>query len=113
MEAPSHLFHSSLPSRTTPFNPSLQWIDALPIRPIEVETPLGIREVKALELENTALSCSTHTSAGQWSCRRAFINEVLTDLFQNCPKDQPLAFVSIGSDLLLMEYILGKALIES
>lgn len=68
--------------------------------------------IESNQLKGTSLSCPTDTEAGQWKNRRVFIETVLSDVISKCPKDEPLIVTSLGSDRLLIEYILGKTLIE-
>ncbi|MBS4168322.1 hypothetical protein [Parachlamydia sp. AcF125] len=64
-------------------------------------------------LKGSQLSCVTGTEAGQWKNRKIFIEKVAADIIAQCPKDEPLVFISLGADRLLTEYILGKTLIEN
>lgn len=64
-------------------------------------------------LQGTQLSCTIDTEAGQWKNRKIFIESILADVIKQCPKDENLVLISAGSDRLLMEYILGKTLIEN
>ncbi len=65
------------------------------------------------QLKGTLLSCTIETEAGKWQNRQAFIEKVLANIFSRCPKDEPLVLISLGSDRLLIEYILGKSLLEN
>ena len=69
--------------------------------------------VENLALHGTQLSCTIETEAGQWKNRKIFIENILADIIKQCPKDEPLVLMSLGSDRLLLEYILGKTLIEN
>lgn len=60
----------------------------------------------------TSLSC-TVLNAGKWENRIAFIKKVVEDAVLNCPKDEPFVFVSLGSNRSLIEFLIGKALIEN
>lgn len=64
-------------------------------------------------LKGTNLFCTISMEGGQWDYRKKFIDAVAADIIANCPKDEPLVLVSLGADRLLMEYILGKTLIEN
>lgn len=63
-------------------------------------------------LKNTNLSCTIDSAAGKWENRKKFIDKVARDVIKNCPKNEPLLFISLGADRLLSEYILGKTFIE-
>ncbi len=69
--------------------------------------------VKNTVLHGTQLSCTCETEAGQWKNRKIFIQNILADIVGQCPKDENLVLISLGSDRLLTEYILGKTLIEN
>ncbi len=69
--------------------------------------------VEVRMLNKTNLACTTGAEAGQWENRQIFIEKIVADVAANCPKDEPLAIVSFGADRLLIEYILGKILIEN
>lgn len=59
------------------------------------------------------LNCDVSTDpAKKWSYRLEFIEEILKDVFANCPKDEPLVLVSLGSAFLLLEYCIACALIK-
>lgn len=71
------------------------------------------KKVENFVLHGTELSCICETEAGQWKNRKIFIENVLEDTVKQCPKDETLVLISLGSDSLLTEYILGKTLIEN
>ena len=64
-------------------------------------------------LKGTNFSFPTCTQAGSLENRKTFIEQIFNDICINCPKDEPLILVSLGSDRLLIEYILGYSLIEN
>ncbi len=64
-------------------------------------------------LRGTTLSCIVHTEAGKWDHRLKFIEQVVTDMISHCPKNEPVVLISLGSDRLLLEYLIGKALLEN
>jgi hypothetical protein len=64
-------------------------------------------------LKGTDLSCTTNSEAGQWKNRKIFMEKVSANIIAECPKDEPLVLISLGADRLLIEYILGKILIEN
>jgi hypothetical protein len=89
--------------------PDLSWLENLKPK-IFIEN-----QVERLGFEEMPLSCATNKPAGQWDNRRDFIEQVVMDLvvYSNCPKDKPMALISTGSGLLLIEYLIGKTLIEN
>lgn len=107
-------------SESSNFNPdivlddSLNWIDKLPLKKISLSSsiPSESGKVENLELKGTHFSCTVSSEAARWDNRKIYIKNILSDIIANCPKDEPLALVSHGSDRLLIEYILGKVLIE-
>lgn len=68
--------------------------------------------IPCIELRGTFLGCATKTKAGQWENRKVFIERVITDISAHCPKEEPLVLISLGAAHLLMEYIIGKTLLE-
>ncbi len=70
-------------------------------------------EISSVHIKNTDFSCSTDSAAGNLHARLAFIQKVFAETVAKCPKDRPLALISLGSRFLLMEYILGAMLIKS
>lgn len=48
-----------------------------------------------------------------WEKRLNFIETLLKDIFINCPKDEPLTFISQGSNALLLEYVISTCLIKA
>lgn len=66
-----------------------------------------------MRLRGTALSCPIETTEGSWEHRKRFLENTLHDVVSTCPKEEPLVVISLGSDYLLMEYILGRVLIEN
>jgi hypothetical protein len=99
--------------------PDLSWLDDLKTISLSTESRLSIESrltkenKERVSLEGMNLSCPTHVEAGRWKNRIEFIKAVVTDLLLTCPKDKPIALISTGSALLLMEYLIGKALIEN
>lgn len=90
-----------------------QWLEDLPLNK---KTGIGLiisTEVSYMSLTNTQFSCSLSTLAGAWENRLVFIKKIVEDIVKRCPKDEEVAIVSLGSGHLLIEYIIGKALIEN
>lgn len=92
---------------------SLKWIDELDLKVVQSKSTSTQEIVKNVQLNYTHLLSTVCTEAGQWRNRKVFIKKILNDLLTKCPKDEPLVLISLGSHHLLMEYILGKALIEN
>lgn len=92
---------------------NLNWLDNLSIRQEKGNGTIIREEVTAACLNGTPFYCTNDSDAGKWEHRITFIKEVITDVLDNCPKDQPLVFVSLGSAKLLMEFLTAKALIEN
>lgn len=87
-------------------NPQLDWIwlDAM-------QKHLDITDQSA-RWEDTSLSCCLRSETGAWKNRLEYIEKVVNDILQNFPKNMELSIVSMGAGELLMEFIIGKALIE-
>lgn len=80
------------------------WLDA-------VQKHLDITN-QTVRWEDTSLSCSLLSETGSWNNRLEYIEKVVNDILENYPKDEELSIVSMGAGELLMEFIIGKALIE-
>lgn len=63
-------------------------------------------------LQGSHLACTVSSDAAKWSNRVVFIEKIVSDILGNCPKDEELFIVSLGSNQLLVEYIVGKTLFE-
>lgn len=63
-------------------------------------------------LQGTNLACGINSDVARWENRVEFIEKIVSDIITHCPKDEELFVVSIGSNQLLQEYIIGKTLIE-
>lgn len=63
-------------------------------------------------LKESYLNCTVSTDAAKWGNRVVFIERIVSDIFAHCPKDEELFIVSLGSNQLLLEYLIGKTLIE-
>lgn len=63
-------------------------------------------------LDRMQISCVTDGNvAGAWKHREAFLEKTVGDIVANCPRGEKLVVISLGSSRLLMEYLIGKALI--
>lgn len=100
-------------SKVSSINDPFKWIDLLDIKNVKSYSASTTGTVDMKQLNHTNLQCTTCTEAGKWENRMIFIKQLLTDLISHCPKDEPLVLISLGSNHLLMEYILGKGLIEN
>ncbi|MGH2612525.1 MAG: hypothetical protein ACRDFB_05690 [Rhabdochlamydiaceae bacterium] len=69
--------------------------------------------VENQQLKGTCLSCTIQMEVGRWENRKIFIERVLEDIVAKCPKEERLVLISLGAAYLLIEYILGKVLIEN
>ncbi|MBA2727995.1 MAG: hypothetical protein H0U49_07470 [Parachlamydiaceae bacterium] len=101
------------PSLDTLTTINFEWLDKLPLvekkgRGNIIDTP-----VTSCHLKGKGLYFSTCTVAGKLENRLLFIKKIACDVVQNCPKDEPLVFISLASGGLLMEYMLGKLLFEN
>lgn len=90
----------------------LDWIDRLDIEASRY-LDSSVNVTPNIKLEGTCIACVTCNKETGWEERKTFLREVLTDIISHCPKDEPFALISLGPDHLLMEYILGKGLIEA
>jgi hypothetical protein len=108
----SAIFKQSSNTMEIPQPFSLKWdeFDLLTVK-LKASGVSGIVENQLLR--GTHLSCTITSEVGQWKNRKIFTQTILTDIIAKCPKDEPLAFISLGADRLLIEYILGKSLIEN
>lgn len=71
-------------------------------------------KIIAQQLKDSSINCGIDPKdkAALWESRVIFLRDVMMDITKNCPKDEKLVVISLGSCFLLMEYILGKYLIE-
>lgn len=90
----------------------VRWED-FDLRVAKLSASIINRTVENQVLNGTQLSCTIDTEAGQWKNRKIYIESILADTIERCPKDEPLVLFSQGSAHLLIEYILGKTLIEN
>ncbi len=70
-------------------------------------------KIQVKVLKESALLFPVCSEAGSLENRKIFIEQIFNDMVTNCPKNEPLVIISLGADRLLMEYILGSALIEN
>src|SRR5687768_4401147 len=63
-------------------------------------------------LKGTQISFPICSDAGKFENRKEFIEQIFNDITQSCKKNEPLVLISLGSDRLLMEYMLGTLLLE-
>lgn len=63
-------------------------------------------------LKGTSLSCREDNDVAKWENRQAFLERILAETLAQCPKADPLAIVSLGSERLLSEAILGRELMK-
>jgi hypothetical protein len=64
-------------------------------------------------LDNTRQACTIGANVAKWKNRVPFIERIISDAIAHCPKDEELFLISLGSNCLLPEYIIGKTLIEN
>lgn len=92
----------------------LSWIDKLELKSQELQcrqftgTKLSVKS-----LSGSSLSFTDDVEAKKWKERVSFIKSVVNDVIQKCPKDAPLTLISLGSDRLLIEHVISKALLEN
>lgn len=91
--------------------PEIKWGDFL-CHSVDQTSVAQTRRTTYLELDGAKLSFGIRGDVTRED-RKIFIEKVFQDVVLNCPKETPLAFISLGSEFLLKEYILGKSLIEA
>lgn len=92
--------------------PVVRWSD-FDFQKLQLNNALLDGVVYYQSLRGTSLSCIIEQEVARWENRKLFIEHVVKDIITNCPKNEPLVFISLGSDRLLTEYIMGKLLIEN
>ncbi len=91
---------------------NLDWLKTLPIQHHECPNEHNGKHISTYHLQNSRIGCSTSTLAGKWEYRLEFVRHVLKQTIQNYPPKEPLALISIGSNYLMMEYLVARGLIE-
>lgn len=71
-----------------------------------------VKVIENIVLKGTNLSCTISNECGNWMHRKSLIEKMFSDIVTHCPKADPLVIFSLGSNRLIMEYILGKLLID-
>jgi hypothetical protein len=87
-----------------------KWLDELPIKAIHANLA---KEITLMNIENTFLSFCISTPAETTENRLDFIKKIVGDIHQKCSKNEEIVLISMGCDHLLMEYLIGRALIEN
>lgn len=106
----SSVKHQSLTPLSSP-NPLINWKQFNFVEGFS-EASIMKGSVRSCLLKHTHFSFVVEESK-ELNNRQIFIEKIFEDVTSNCPKDEPLVVISIGSDRLLTEYILGKLLIEN
>jgi hypothetical protein len=101
-------------STTTSTNQNFNWnwINALPLQQRERIHPRnGMREQEKY-LEGSALSCDISPEVGSWENRKIFLETMGNRVMQHCKQHEKLVIVSLGSNMLLMEYLFALWLFQ-
>lgn len=65
-----------------------------------------------LQLKETSFFCQSAYKWDNWQTHKMFLEKLLNSVIAECPKDEPLILISLGSGGLLIEYLLGKVLVQ-
>jgi hypothetical protein len=76
---------------------------------------INIRSIndKIVALGNSLISVNVFYGACKWENRVTLLNTILADLTAKCQKEEPLTIISLGSERMLMEYVLLKGIYEA
>lgn len=69
--------------------------------------------IELFTLNDTLIGFTNGFKDQNMESRVAYVKEVIVDICRNCPKDQDLTLVSLGSDHLLIEYLVAVGLFEN
>ncbi len=90
----------------------LTWVGKLPLQERCSRDDTFKKTLRVLHLRDTHLYCMVDSPAGEWESRKQFIQQMVENMVHQCPRDKPVVLLSLGSGKLLVEYVVGRALIE-
>ena len=83
-----------------------------PLEDVQQKCLQRVGYISVKTLKGKEIFYSADKEARLWEYRKLFIQAVVTDILAHCPKDEPLTLISLGSNNLLLEYIIGKTLLD-